>query len=127
MKSILGISRVDPRIQKFFQRTGVAYVMSGVVEVTSLGKMATDWRMTAVHMADNRRDLRRFLERISHQKPWKARHEGRAYATLAGAVAIAQGAIEVASLGKLTTNWTMLWMCYGEEIIERVTEAFKKP
>ena len=125
--NILGISRVEPRNQKLFQRTGVAYVMVGAVEVTSLGKMTTEWRMTATYMGYTRRDLRRFLERISHQKPRRAHHGERAYATLAGAVAIAQGAVEVASLGKLTTNWTMLWMCYGEEIIERITGAFRKP
>ena len=124
--SILGISRVDPRIQKLFQRTGIAYIMSGVVEVASIGKMTTDWRMTAVHMSDARRDLRVFLDQISHQKPRVAHHGERAYATIAGAVAVAQGAVEVASLGKLTTNWTMMWMCYGDEIIEKTMETFKR-
>lgn len=126
-KSFLGIRRVEPRIQKCFQRTGVAYILSGVVEVTSLGKMTTDWRMTSVWMSENQRELRRFLERISHQKPRAARHGERPYATIAGAVSIAQGAVEVASLGKLTTDWSMLWMCHGEDIIERVAETFKKP
>lgn len=105
-------------------RCGVAYVMAGVVEATSLGKTTTDWRMTAVHMADDRLQLRSFLERISHQRPRPDRSGERVYSAIGGAVAVAQGTVEIASMGRLTTNWSILWMCYGEEIIERVTERF---
>lgn len=118
---ILGITRVSPGIRPMMLRCGVAYFMSGVVEATSLGKTTTDWRMTAVHMAEDRAQLRSFLERISHQRPRPDRSGWRAYSAIGGAVAIAQGTVEIASMGRLTTNWSMLWMCYGEEIIESVT------
>ncbi len=115
---ILGVSCVEPRIRPFMLRCGVAYVMSGIVEVSSLGKMFTDWRMTAVKMAEEKHELRKFLERVANQRPRRAHHGDRAYATVAGAIAIAQGSMEILSLGRLTADWTMQWMCFGEEIIE---------
>lgn len=93
--------------------------------MSSLGKMSTDWRMTAVHMAEERRDLRKFLERVANQKPRSAHHGERAYVTVGGLVAIAQGAVETVSLGTLTANWTMQWMCHGEEIVEWCEKKIK--
>jgi len=105
-------------------RCGIAYMMSGAIELTSLGRMSTNWRLTAVNMSSTRYDLRKFFEQISQQKPYPYRicatRAGRAYDAAAGAIAIATGAVEVLSGGHLTTDWTMLWMCEDEETVSKI-------
>ncbi len=105
----------------FFLRHGIASLMTSAVELTSLGKMTTDWRMTSVEMGERELQLKSFLDIIADQKPhmsWRRRPRERAEFLCQAVVAGAEGALEVLSLGYLKADWHMAWLCYGEDIVD---------
>lgn len=107
----------------------MADILTGFVEVTSLGKMTTGWRSMALLMSEERLELRAFMEHVASHKPRRVHcrdNQERACYAIAGAISMAQGAVEVASLGKLSTDWSMLWMCYGEDVVGHIGKVLRK-
>lgn len=108
-----------------FVRHGLAAVMEGSVGLTSFGKMTSDWRMRSVWMGD-KRELRKFLDGLP--KPygtWRRRRLERAEFMAQSAVTFAQGAVELISCGALTTRWSMLWLCYGDDVFDWVAKKLE--
>lgn len=105
----------------WLMRHGLASVLHATVELSSLGKMTTDWTLDSTFMSENKTELRRFLEHVSRTKPqmsWRRRPLERAEILGGAVVRLAEGTVELLSCGLVTTQWTMLWMCYGDEIVE---------
>lgn len=111
-----------------YARCGLAALMNGWVEAVSLGKLTTDWTMCAVSMAEDRLELEKFLNFVAASKPYTTHRRGapeRAYVAIQGLVYMAEGALELGSAGYLTADWGMLWMCYGEDVVDWLAERFR--
>lgn len=128
------ISGLDGHHRAIF-RMGLAYIMNGAVELTSLGKTTTDWAMISVQLSDNQWQLKKFFEAVSAAKPRPAHNvsvatdprRARVEAMAHALAMVATGAVETLSCGYLSTDWYMLSQCYSEEVIEKIWERFKKP
>jgi hypothetical protein len=108
----------------FFARHGLASIMNGWVELSSLGKLTCDWTMLATEMSEDKSELEEFLNAAAHHKPYPSNRrdlEDRAYLALGGAVRLAEGFLELGTAGHLTADWGIVWMCYGEDAIEWAT------
>lgn len=114
-------------------RAGLSSLMSSAVELSSLGKMTTAWRMIAVNMAYDKWELRRFFEAVAESKPYSAHlqyprgRRQRAEAMAQALAYVATGAVEVLSAGYVSADWYILWRVYGEDIIDKVLERLKPP